>query len=106
MVTVKQLKGFCKETVKLAKSVEEYSVRPEKPSLPQVSDDADKEVRKICQWHKDWKLTEEQEVYRKRFEYEMGVINKIGYMDYCVIVSRLILQNDLPATKSQARLIP
>jgi len=85
-ITKQQLKKYCKETRKLAERIKEYDILPKGSPLPVISDKPEKELKEVCESHREFKRLMEKKVYKKRFEYEYSTICKLGFANYFLVV--------------------
>ena len=58
--------------------------------LPEGWDDASQYVRHLCRKGFEWRYPNGTEENRRQLEYEMGVIEQMGFVDYFLIVSDFI----------------
>ena len=94
-----KLARYIRNTVKLAKRVERYPIRPEQSSLPPFSNNPKKLVNEICWEHREANNILDQDEYWDRYQYELGIIEELGYLNYFLVVWDLALfarANDIP----------
>ena len=74
--------------------------------LPEGYDDGEAYFRDLCWKGFARRYPEQPEQYRKQLEYEMGMIRKMGFVDYFLIVSDFIAYakgNGIPVGPGAAR---
>jgi DNA polymerase-3 subunit alpha len=99
LCTERQLAKYVRNTVTLAERVERYPIRPETSSLPKFCDNPRKLVNDICWEHREANNILDNDEYWERYQYELEVIDRLGYLDYFLVVWDFTVfarANDIP----------
>jgi DNA polymerase-3 subunit alpha len=90
-ITEEELNGYIKNTVKIAKQIEKYSIITKTSPLPEFAgsrEEAKAMLSRLCEAGREIKFVKEKftNEHRIRLTYELQVINKLGMADYMLIV--------------------
>lgn len=98
-ISKEQCREWIRNTVKLAKRVEVYPIVPNVSTVPHISDNPDKDLLRVCKSHPEFKKLMKNKTYKKRFDYEYGIITKLGFSDYfliCEDFAKYARKNNIP----------
>ena len=100
------LYGWVRETMSLAKRIEDFDILPNERSMPIPETNGMpnyKYLVSMCKAHRDWNLIEKYKTYKERFARELSLLMKKQFVDYFLIVSDICDQARSLAVPFNAR---